>query len=200
MKTKKEDKEIAIIEKEVSPIVQKAEDLKVKDSKSMEQATKMLSELNQQKDRITAEKEKITKPLNEALSAERKRWKPIENVLETAIGFLRNSISDYQTAETKRAREEEAKIAARTGEGKGKIKVETAVAKIGQIEKPKDKVVSEAGMVNFREDKILKIMDETMIPREYLIPDEKKILADLKAGKKVKGCELDIKLVPINYR
>ena len=200
MKTKNEDKEIAVIEKQVSPIVARAEELKVKDQKSMEQATKMLSELNIQKDKITAEKEKVTKPLNEALKAERARWKPIETILDTAIGFLRNSISDWQTAETKRVREEEAKIAARTGEGKGKIKVETAVAKINEIERPNEKVVSDAGMVQFREDKILKIMDETMIPREYLIPDEAKILADLKAGKKVKGCELDIKMTPINYR
>lgn len=200
MKTKKEDKEIAVIEKEVSPIISRAEELKVKDQKSMESATKMLSELNKQKDRITAEKEKVTKPLNEALRAERNRWKPIETTLETAIGFLRDSISEWQTAETKRAREEEAKIAARTGEGKGKIKVETAVAKINEIERPNEKVVSDSGMVKFREDKVLKIWDETMIPREYLIVNEAKILADLKAGKKVQGCELDIKLTPINYR
>lgn len=200
MKTKKEDKEVAVIEKEVSPIIAKAEELKVTDQKSMESATKMLSELNKQKDRITEEKEKVTKPLNEALRAERNRWKPIETVLETAIGFLRNSISNWQTAEIKRAREEEAKIAARTGEGKGKIKVETAVAKINEIERPNEKVVSDSGMVKFREDKVLKIWDETMIPREYLLINEAKILADLKAGKNVPGCELDIKLTPINYR
>lgn len=199
-KIKKEDKEIAVIEKEVSPIVKKAEALKVKDQKSMEAASLMLSELNQKKDRIVAEKERITKPLNEALKVERNRWRPIETILDTAINSLRSSIGDYQTAETKRADAEAAKIAARTGEGKGKLKVETAVAKMDEIDRPAAKVATEAGMVRFRKDQVLKIWDETMIPREYLVPNEALILADLKAGKKVEGCELDIKMVPINNR
>lgn len=197
---KSEDKEIAIIEKQVSPIVQKAESLKVKDEKTKKAASLMLSELNVQRDRVIAEKERITKPLNEALKVERNRWRPIENILDTAISSLRNSLSDYQTEEVKRARAEEAKIAARAGEGKGKLKVETAVAKIEEIERPDEKVVTDAGMVRFREDQILKIVDEKAIPREYLVPNEALILNDLKAGKSVKGCEIDIKLVPINHR
>lgn len=199
-KSKKSDKEVAVIEQEISPIVKKAEALKVKDAKSMEQASLMLSELNVQKDRITEEKEKVTKPLMEALNAERKRWKPIENILDTAIGFLRGSIGDFQTAEMKRVREEEAGVAKRVGEGKGKLKVETAVAKIENIKKPEDKVVTEAGMVKFRKDQILKITNTLAIPKKFWIIDEVAVLNALKSGEEVPGAELDIKMVPVNYR
>lgn len=199
-KTTTEDKQIAVIQTEISPIVAKAKAIEVKDPKSMEVASKMLSELNVQLDRITEEKEKVTKPLNEALKAERGRWKPIETILETSIDHLRGSISEYQTAEVKRVREEEARIANRVGEGKGKLKVETAVAKIEAIDTPESKVITAAGMVSFREDKVLVIQDESKIPDEYWVIDEKKLLDALKGGASVPGAELDIKMIPLNRR
>lgn len=198
--SKKDDKEIVVIEQEISPIVKKAEAMKVVDAKTMGQASLMLSELNVQKDRITEEKEKVTKPLMEALGAERKRWKPIENNLDEAIGYLRGSIGSYQTEEIKRVREEENKIASRVGEGKGKLKVETAVAKMEDVDRPEDKVVTDAGMVKFREDKVLKITNALDIPRKFLVINERALLDALKAGEVVSGAELDIKLVPVNYR
>jgi len=166
----------------------------------MKEAVELLSRLNQFNDKIVAEKEKVTKPLNEALKAERARWKPVETVNEEAIEIVRGKMSAFQTAETKRQREEEARIAARVGEGKGKLKFETAIKKIDEVEKPDVQVNTESGMVKFREDKVLKIMDETFIPDEYWVLDEKKILSALKGGVNVPGAVLEIKMVPLNYR
>ena len=86
------------------------------------------------------------------------------------------------------------------GEGKGKLRVETAVKKIENIETPDHQVATEAGLVKFREDKVLKITDETKIPREYLVVDEKKLLEALKGGVIVPGAEIDIKMTPVNFR
>ena len=38
--------------------------------------------------------------------------------------------------------------------------------------------------------KVVKIINEADIPREYLVPDMAKIKADIKAGKEIKGVEV----------
>lgn len=199
-KTKLEDKQIAVIQTELSPIVTKARSIVVKDEKTMQSASLMLSELNKKADMIDEEKQKVLAPLNLARTAEINRWKPVLSTLETATDYLRSTISSYQTAEVKRVREEEIAIANRVGEGKGKLKVETAVRQIENIEEPEKQVATEAGLVKFREDKVLKITDETKVPREYLMINEKKLLEALKGGVTVPGAELDIKMVPVNFR
>ncbi len=199
-KNTQEDKQVAVIQSKLSPVIEKARAIVVKDEKSMHIASEMLSELNKRADLIEEEKQKVLKPLNEARTAEINRWKPVLTTLTTATEWLRNSISNHQTAEVKRADEEAERIASRVGEGKGKLKVETAIRKTEEIEKPEASVNTDAGQVKFRKDPIVKIWDETMIPREYLDINEKKILEALKAGLPVAGCELDFKMTPINFR
>ncbi len=194
------DKKVAVIQNQLSPVVAKARAIVVKDEKSMHEASTMLSELNKRADMIEEEKQKVLKPLNEARTAEINRWKPVLTTLGTATDYLRNTIGAFQTAEIKRAEKQENSIADRVGEGKGKLKVETAVKKIEEIERPETSVNTDAGQVKFRKDPIVKIWDETMIPREFLVVDEKKILEALKAGVPVAGCELDFKMTPINFR
>ncbi len=199
-KTKVEDKQVAVIQTEISPVITKARAIIVKDPKTMEAASLMLSEVNKHLDRIEEEKQKVLKPLNEARTAEINRWKPVISTLTTAIDHLRGTISAFQTAEVKRVRAEEEAIANRVGEGRGKLKVETAVKKIEEIDVPEHQVATEAGLVKFREDKVIKITDESRIPREYLVVDEKKLLEALKAGIVVPGAELDIRMTPVNFR
>lgn len=196
----KKDKEITTIQSELSPVIAKAKAIIVTDHKSMERASLMLSELNKQNDRIDEEKQKVLAPLNQARTAEINRWKPVITILEVAIESLRATISRYQTEETRRVRAEEAKIALRVGDGKGKLQVETAVRKIEAIDTPEGKISTDAGVVKFREDKILKITNTELIPKAYWIVDEKKLLADLKAGATIAGAELDIQMTPINFR
>jgi hypothetical protein len=189
---------VAVIEKNISPIITEAKKLAITSPESLEDATVTLSKLNTSLDAITTEKEKVTKPLNEALKAERNRWKPLELTLEEAITLIRDKMSVYQTKVIKEQREAEEKIASRVE--KGTLKVETAVSKLQDIERPAEKIATSAGSLRFRTDKILKIVSPGDIPREYLIPDEKLILADLKAGKEVSGCVIEEVQTPINSR
>jgi len=194
-------KEITVvIEKEVSPIVRQAQELKIGNVKDMEKATETLSKLNLYNDRITEEKEKITIPAQAVLTAERARWSPIEKPIKLAIDLIRGKMSEYQTMLMKMAKEEEDRIASRIGAGKGKLSVETAVRKMSEVEKPQEKTITDSGSIKFRETQIVKIVDKSKIPLDYLIVDESAILKALKEGKKVTGCVLDIKMTPINNR
>lgn len=192
------DKEIKLIEKKVSPIVTEATSLKISDDKSMGVAVTLLSNCNKQLDKITEEKEKITKPLNEALKAERARWKPIETVLTEAVSVVRKKMSAYQTELLAKQREEQEKIAKRVE--KGTLKVETGIKKMSEVKNVDKEIATNEGLVQFREVQTLKITDEKKIPREYLVIDEKSVLEALKAGKNVPGAEVEIVQVPVNFR
>jgi TPP-dependent 2-oxoacid decarboxylase len=189
-----------LITKEIRPIAKQAQDVSITDNASMAGAVSLLSDLNRALTKVTEEKEKVTKPLNEALKAERNRWKPIETELTDAINNVREKMSVYQTEETKRARAAEEKIASRIAPGKGNLSVETAVKKIDAIERPEDAIATDAGLVKFRTIQTLLITDEKLIPRHYLVVDEKKLLDDLKKGVKVFGATLEEKQIPVNFR
>lgn len=193
------NKELAI-KKEISPIVETATKCKIETKEHLIKATEILSQLNSFLDQITEEKEKITKPLNEALKQERLRWKPIETECEEVINSLRSKMSSFQTKMVKDQKEGQEKIAARVGEGKGKLKIETAIKKMGEIKNPLSTIETEFGGLKFRTDKKLKITDELLIPREYLIPNEALILKSLKEGKNVSECEIEEIQTPINNR
>jgi hypothetical protein len=193
-------KVVATIEKDASPIVEEAKAIVIKSPKDMELATVMLSRLNQLNDRIKARREEATKPLNAALKSIRDLFKPLESNLEIGIGAVRKAMIEYQTAEKKRADEEAARIANRVGEGKGKLKVETAVKKIEEIDKPQDKVTTAAGLVKFKTVKKFEVIDKTKVPFDYLTADEVAIRKAMLGGTELPGVRYYEEEIPINVR
>ena len=189
--------ELAII-KEISPVVKKAQELIINSSESMSEAVVFLSQCNKYLDTLVADREKLTKPINESLKAIRDKYRPADTMINEAIISIRSKMSLYQTKQIQLQKEKEAKIAARLE--KGNLSIEKAMAKIEAIDSPESEVKTLEGLVKFRESQVLKITDELAIPREYLIVDERKILEALKAGKVIPGAEIEIKLIPINYR
>lgn len=199
-KKETEVKGLQVIEKEVSPAVKKAEALVIESDDDLKGATELLSNLNKGLDRATEEKEKVTKPLNEALKAERARWKPFETMCEAAIDIVRKKMTAYQTEKTRHAQEEAARIAERVGEGKGKLKAETAVRKMEEIEQPLLNVSSKAGMVDFIDVKCFEVEDITKLPIDYIVADEVKIRAAMKAGQELPGVKYWVEQRPRNFR
>lgn len=187
-------------ERDIVPTVEVLRNFSISGESDMETAAEKLTELNRMADRIAEEKEKVTRPLNEALKAERSRWKPLEAKIEEGISIIRGEMGRYQTEENRRVKAEEAAIAARVGQGKGKLRIETAVSRIENIEKPIEKVAARNGQVTFRTVEELVIWDETLVPREFLAVDEARVKAALKAGMAVPGAGLEERSVPVNAR
>ena len=193
-----QDKSLTITPKIIAPVVARASEIEIIDAPSMKVAVEFLSEANNYLDKVVEWKEKKTKPLNEALKVIRGETKPVEKALEEAIETVRTKMSLYQTEQVRIQKEQADKIAQKVSDGK--IKIETGVRKLGELTVPDKEVATDAGLVEFRETQVLKIMDETLIPREYLMLDEKKIMTDLKAGKDVMGVVLETIQTPVNYR
>ena len=192
--------EIKQYQKKAETLLTKAEAIVIDSVESMKEGTELLSLINKNVDSIKGEKEKITKPLNEALKAERGRWKPVEDLLKPLIIGLRAKMNEYQTKMIKEQEAEEAKIAARMKKGKGNFKADTAIRKMGEVDAPDAKVEADAGSVGFRRKEILKITDEKLIPGRYRVVDEDAVFAALKDGKTVAGAILDFEMVPVNKR
>ena len=170
--------------------------LVVVDKDTLAQASELRAAAKKYLKGLTEEKEKVTAPLNAALKAERARFKPFEEKAEAVIAHLDKQMSAYQTAEMKRAAEEEAKIAARIGEGKGKLKLETAVAKLATIDTP-DKTV---GGTRFVTDYEVVVTDIRAIPDQYVKIEIKTAILKtvLKSGVKVPGVTLKEIQRPVN--
>jgi len=174
--------------------------LSIKDDKDMAYASELLSKANKHADEIKADKEKLTKPLNAVLTLIRKKYKPVETELEKAIKHLRKEIGAYQTKKDDEAEEERARIASRVGQGKGKLKIETAAKQIAAVEGPDKKVETASGSISFREDYEITVVNIREIPEQFLSVDEAGIKKALKAGGTVPGIVGKKIKVPINRR
>jgi hypothetical protein len=203
------NKEIAVVQKKgQSPLVEKANVFEITDAEAMEVAAGMLTEMNRIADVIKAEKEKETKPLNEAIAAVRKRWKGVEDYFTGGIAGLRRKIGAYQTEQIAKQREAEAKLAARVGEGKGKLRAETAVRKMDEIERPDTKITAQGGMLRFRPDRVLEITDLAALKKyvtetgdwSFMEVNERLLLSLLKTGKVIPGATVKEVQIPINSR
>lgn len=196
----KENNELAVVEKEISPIVKKADALTITDEKSLSEATVLLSELNKRGDAIEAEKMKVMRPLLDATAAERKRWKPFESVIEDAVSLVRRKMTNYKTEADRIAEEKAAKIADRVGKGTGNLKAETAARQIDEIEKAPDTVMTEAGSVKFRAQKNYEVQDITKVPFEYLTVNTVAVNKAMKEGIELPGIRYFTEQIPVNSR
>lgn len=193
-------KALVPFQKKVSVLAKQVEGLEIVDTKTMSNAVVMLSTINQYSDKVKAQKEKLTKPINESLKNVRAMFKPLETTYEGAIEMLRAKMSSYQTQEVARVREEEAKIAERTKAGKGNLSIDTAVRKIEAIETPEKEVATDEGLVQFVEVKKFEVIDMKLLPIEYHVADDMAIRKAMKEGKELAGVKYWTEQQPRNYR
>ena len=147
----------------------------------LEQATILLSDLNRKLDAITTEKEKVTKPLNEALKAERARFKPYEEQLSLAIASIKQAMSLFITVQ------EDTKAKAILALQQGEATALDTVAIIADNNAQGAK--TEQGAVSFINVKAWKITDITKVPHTHLLPNEPLIRQAMKDGQPIAGIE-----------
>lgn len=189
-----------IIAKDLEPLAERATTIVITDQDSLKEATSILSQLNNFNDQIEAEQDKVLAPLKEAMKAEKERWKPAITYYKAGIEAIRLKMSEYQTNLVNTVKKKESVIAARIGAGKGKLTLETASKQLSNLPTIEKETATDEGLVQFREKQVLKIVDLSLIPDEYWRVEESELLADLKQGKVVPGCKIEIIQVAVNYR
>jgi hypothetical protein len=163
---------------EALPITKKITTLKIKSQLDYAQAADLLKQLKDKSKQAVAKLEQILNPL--------------DTVRESIIDLFDPFIKSVKLIE----KDTKKKMLAFLAENKKQAaKIDTAF-ETGKIKKPKTylgkvrqfEITSNAASV--RTLRKLNIIDQTKIPRKYMIPDESLITSELKAGIKIPGCEL----------
>ena len=156
------DKELTEVKQQVSLVQQQANSLSVNNQQESDEATALLKQVKEAEKFMLSKKEEITRPLMASLAKVRDLFKPIEGNLADATKIIKSKILAWTIEEQDKKDKDAARVAARVE--KGTMKAETAAAKIETISK-------DAPKSNLRIVKKTRIVDETAIPREYLVPN-----------------------------
>lgn len=176
------------LDKKQTAIANAVSAITITDDATMQSAAEVRAKIGATLKQAIAEKEKLTAPLNATLKEIRARYKPLEVACEQGMERIDASIKAYRLRIAEEARIKEERIAKRVE--KGTMRVDTAITKMGQIEKTEKTVGTDNGALQFRTVKVLVIDDEQSIPREFLVVDRKAVETALRAGRVVPGAHL----------
>lgn len=149
----------------------------IKTDKHYEDAREKFKLIGQLEKELKTRKEKITKPLNQALKEARDLFRPYEDQLKELSGSWADILGEYANAR------ENARIKALEAINSDKRLKNTATIqnKLNEIES------RAAGTMRI---KTLDIQDPAQIPEEFWVIDEVKLRAVLIAGQEVPGARL----------
>lgn len=184
-----ESKEVALVKRQATEALSAANDIAIESQEDLEKATDVLSKIKQVGKMIKERKELITRPLMDSLNSVRDLFKPIEQSHAEAESIIKRKMLAFQDEQDRKRREEEARIAARVE--KGTMKIETAVRKVEALPTVSTAAQGKVGAISTRIIKKVRIVDESKLPREYLMPDMARINdAALKQSKEIPGVEV----------
>lgn len=186
------NKELEVVRNNTSKALAAANELAVTNDEELAKATELLTSINRAGDMMKKLKDGIIKPMNEALKSVRAMFNPPEDEYEKAVMIVKQKMLSYHNAVEAKRRQEEARIAARVD--KGTMKVETAARKIENMPAIQTKIATGNGLGSavFKEEKKVVIVDENLIPRQYLVPDMVLIRRAALAGVEIPGVKIDV--------
>lgn len=184
-----DNKEVSVVKQQATKALGAAQALTITSAEDRAAATDLLSKMKTVAKLIKAQKETVTKPMMTALENARGLFKPIETNLSDGEALVKRKMLDWDAEQDRAAEMARQKLAARVE--KGTMKPETAVAKMENIQSAPTTVAGRSGgQTQTRIVKKYRVVDESKIPREYLVPNMAAITEALKAGKEVPGAEV----------
>lgn len=178
-----EQKEVATVDKkavqEVSVFEKSATALTITGPADMEKATELLGSIKKMQKHLKTQETDAKKPYADLVKNIIAAFKPVNHQLSAAEDIIKDKVIKFRRAEAIKAEEQKAKLEARVGEGKGKLKVQTAINKIADVDANKSAAHTNTGTssMTVRMVKKLNITDEALIPREFLVVDTAKVRA-----------------------
>lgn len=182
------------VKRQVTTISNKAGDLSIDSQESLSQATDILSQIKTAAKGVKAQKELITKPLNESLAAARDLFRPLESDLAMAERTIKDKMLDYSNEVEAAAAKEAAKLEARVE--KGTMRTDTAMRKMDEIDTIGSSVKGAKGSVQFKIIRDVEITDVKKIPMKYLLNEKvmdalkTAVRTDVLNGTKVDGVKI----------
>lgn len=181
------------VEEQTAPLLAQAEVMaKVTDAKTEADATEFLVQVKKAYKKVEEHRLFLTKPLNDHVKAINTKFNPFKESLEGAELMVKKGMTAYrESAEFKAAEEkrqtleQEGLLAVKEGDVQALEVIGAAHAEASALA-PRI-VETDSGKAHFREVTKFEIENESLIPREFLMPDEKKIKAAVNAGASIPG-------------
>jgi len=178
------DKEVQIMEKQVSPLVAQAGKYIVESVEDVDKSSEFLKKVRDTEREIEAKRLEFTKPLNQSLRAINATFKQLKEPLVEARQVLTNKILDWKRAETARLEKEEAR----------RRKIQESHVKRGHtVEAPVVLDRPEKTIGNTRTTKFwtFEVQDLGQIPREYMVIDNVAVRKAIREGvREIRGLKI----------
>lgn len=107
-----------------------------------------------------------------------RHFEPFHNKIKALEADTKEKMAKFLEQTRKKAKQVEARFE------KGGMSISKFTSKVAAVSFKK------GGAAKVRQIQKLEIVDESKIPRQYMVPNRSAIEADLRAGKKVAGCDL----------
>ena len=177
-------KEIQVLEKQVSPLVKDASEYKVASVEDIDKASVILKKLRDTERFIETKRKEFTQPLNQSLRAINATFKQIVEPMFQARMLLTGKIVDWKKTEHERIEKEEAR----------RRKIQEAHEKAGHevkapviLEKPDNKI----GNVQTRKVWKFKVVDFSKLSDEYKMINNVAINQAIRYGvREIKGLKI----------
>lgn len=180
--------EVETYKSQVTELEHKANELTITTPEENAFAIELKAKLDATGKDIKVKKETITKPLNAALKAAREMFAPVEAMFANADATVGRKLLDYKRKIDEENRKKESQIAARVE--KGTMRLDTAEKKLEQLPQIQKTTHTDAGAVQFRVIKKVRIIDEAKIPDQYWVLDMVAVRRDALSGTLTSGVEV----------
>jgi len=169
----------------------KAKNMIVASDEDMKAATDLMAVIKISEKNLEEQRKFLVKPLNDHVKNINDRFKLYSVPLQRATTILKNKVLAYRQELERKRREEEARLQA---EARAEQERLAALAEANELPPPPPIIMrapatevpkaarSIIGSAAFSKEWKFEIVNESLIPREYMSPDEKKIRAVIKAG------------------
>lgn len=192
----KENDQLPVIQQEASEIEQQILSLEVTDEASLAKASDTVKIVKDLYKRLETDKKRFTAPANEIISAAKAKYDPILKALKGYEDTLKGKAATFLTEKKRLADEKIAKLGARVE--KGTMRLDTANAKMDEIDTSKDVRTESSGMrMQTRKDVEVSYIDsipaqdvKILAAEGYLVWDMVKVRKDALAGIEITGVKI----------
>lgn len=174
-----------VVESKVKNAVKAVEEISIKTDEDLQNAATVLTNVKKLQKWLTGEKEKIVKPMREAMNAARAIFAPLEEQIDGAEKKLKSAMVTYQIKKEAEQKKKEESIAARVE--KGQLKEETAVRKLEAMPEVKNNLQTETGATAFNKKKVVRVVDKEKVPEEFWVIDMVTLRASALTASKIQG-------------
>ena len=136
---------------------------------------------------IKEHKDARLKPINESLKLLRSDYAPLEQYCSEAEFAVKGKMIVYQKNIEEKRLETERKLATRVENGS--LKIETAAKKLEAMPEAKTNVQGDKGQIVIKKIKKFRVVDMSLLPIRYHLPDEVEIRRKMNEGIQLQGVE-----------